>query len=73
VLGNMLSAGVMVSAGFCHLLGEALKQMPHMQVGGWAGDPAPLLCACLQAAGAASLAVHVLHSCASAINGAHSA
>jgi hypothetical protein len=34
VLGNMLSAGVMVSAGFCHLLGEALKQMPHMQVGG---------------------------------------
>lgn len=30
VLGNMLSAGVMVSAGFCHLLGEALKQMPKM-------------------------------------------
>jgi zinc transporter 1/2/3 len=28
VLGNMVSAGVMVSAGFCHLLGEALKQMP---------------------------------------------
>ena len=25
------TAGVMVSAGFCHLLGEALKQMPKMQ------------------------------------------
>ncbi|KAL4431365.1 hypothetical protein ABPG75_006621 [Micractinium tetrahymenae] len=39
VLGNMLSAGVMVSAGFCHLLGEALKQMPKMQF-----PLAPFLC-----------------------------
>lgn len=29
ILGNMLSAGVMVSAGFCHLLGDAIAQMPH--------------------------------------------
>jgi zinc transporter 1/2/3 len=27
----MFSAGVMVSAGFCHLLGEAVKTMPAMQ------------------------------------------
>lgn len=31
IIGNMFSAGVMVSAGFCHLLGEAVKQMPAMQ------------------------------------------
>lgn len=31
ILGNMFSAGVMVSAGFCHLLGEAVKTMPAMQ------------------------------------------
>ncbi|PRW20415.1 serine threonine phosphatase 2A regulatory subunit B beta-like isoform B [Chlorella sorokiniana] len=31
VLGNMLSAGVMVSAGFCHLLGEALRAMPKIR------------------------------------------
>lgn len=31
VVGNMFSAGVMVSAGFCHLLGEAVKQMPAMR------------------------------------------
>lgn len=31
VLGNMLSAGVMVSAGFCHLLGEALRAMPQIR------------------------------------------
>eukprot|EP00887_Chlorella_sp_A99_P008196 scaffold12.g8196.t1 len=29
VLLNMFSAGVMVSAGFCHLLGEAVKLMPQ--------------------------------------------
>lgn len=28
IIGNMFSAGVMVSAGFCHLLGEAVKDMP---------------------------------------------
>lgn len=28
VLGNLFSAGVMVSAGLCHLLGEALRSMP---------------------------------------------
>ncbi|GAB4816508.1 hypothetical protein N2152v2_003554 [Parachlorella kessleri] len=28
ILGNLFSAGVMVSAGFCHLLGESLRQMP---------------------------------------------
>lgn len=32
ILGNMLSAGVMVSAGFCHLLGEALRSMPKIRV-----------------------------------------
>jgi hypothetical protein len=31
IIGNMFSAGVMVSAGFCHLLGEAVKTMPAMQ------------------------------------------
>jgi len=31
ILGNMFSAGVMVSAGFCHLLGEAVKTMPAMK------------------------------------------
>ena len=31
------SAGVMVSAGFCHLLGEALRAMPQIRVGA-AGD-----------------------------------
>lgn len=31
------SAGVMVSAGFCHLLGEALRAMPQIRVG-TAGD-----------------------------------
>ncbi|KFM26245.1 Zinc transporter ZIP1 [Auxenochlorella protothecoides] len=39
VLGNMLSAGVMVSAGFCHLLGDALEQMPAMDF-----PLAPFLC-----------------------------
>jgi len=39
ILGNMFSAGVMLSAGFCHLLGEALKQMPKMQF-----PLAPFLC-----------------------------
>lgn len=34
VLGNMLSAGVMVSAGFCHLLGDAMRMMPKMRVRG---------------------------------------
>lgn len=33
VLLNMFSAGVMVSAGFCHLLGEALKLMPQAGAG----------------------------------------
>lgn len=37
VLGNMLSAGVMVSAGFCHLLGEALRAMPQIRVRAGAG------------------------------------
>lgn len=41
ILGNLFSAGVMVSAGFCHLLGEALKQMPNMQF-----PLAPFLCGC---------------------------
>ncbi len=31
------SAGVMVSAGFCHLLGEALRAMPKIRVGAAAG------------------------------------
>lgn len=35
VLGNMLSAGVMVSAGFCHLLGDAMRMMPPMRVRAW--------------------------------------
>lgn len=39
MLGNMFSAGVMISAGFCHLLGEALKQMPKFQF-----PLAPFLC-----------------------------
>lgn len=40
VIGNMFSAGVMVSAGFCHLLGEAVKDMPsHLQF-----PLAPFLC-----------------------------
>ena len=29
IMGNMFSAGVMVSAGFVHLLGEAVRQMPE--------------------------------------------
>ena len=40
VLLNMFSAGVMVSAGFCHLLGEALKVMPR----GMQFPLAPFLC-----------------------------
>lgn len=31
VVGNMFSAGVMVSAGLCHLLGEAIRDMNRMQ------------------------------------------
>eukprot|EP00884_Botryococcus_braunii_P014254 jgi/Botrbrau1/2282/Bobra.101_2s0105.1 len=31
VLGNMLSAGVMVSAGFVHLLGTAIKELDPME------------------------------------------
>lgn len=41
VLGNMFSAGVMVSAGFCHLLGEAVRDMPAMQF-----PIVPFLCGC---------------------------
>ncbi|KAK2077085.1 hypothetical protein QBZ16_004719 [Prototheca wickerhamii] len=39
ILGNMLSAGVMVSAGFCHLLGDAISDMPEI-----AFPLAPFLC-----------------------------
>ena len=31
VIGNMFSAGVMVSAGLCHLLGEAIRDMNRIQ------------------------------------------
>lgn len=31
VVGNMFSAGVMVSAGLCHLLGEAIRDMNRIQ------------------------------------------
>mmetsp|Transcript_8358 Transcript_8358/g.25051 ORF Transcript_8358/g.25051 Transcript_8358/m.25051 type:complete len:421 (+) Transcript_8358:407-1669(+) len=42
VLGNMLSAGVMVSAGFCHLLGDAIEQLTKS----FKYPLAPFLCAC---------------------------
>ena len=42
VIGNMLSAGVMVSAGFCHLLGDAILQMPQFHE----FPLAPFLCGC---------------------------
>lgn len=42
VLGNMLSAGVMISAGFCHLLGDAIKTLNQAL----AYPLAPFLCAC---------------------------
>lgn len=42
VLGNMLSAGVMISAGFCHLLGDAIKTLTQAM----AYPLAPFLCAC---------------------------
>ncbi|KAK9804925.1 hypothetical protein WJX72_012234 [[Myrmecia] bisecta] len=41
VLGNMLSAGVMISAGFVHLLGEAMFELNHVST----FPLAPFLCA----------------------------
>lgn len=41
IIGNMFSAGVMVSAGFCHLLGEAVRDMPYMHF-----PITPFLCGC---------------------------
>lgn len=32
VVGNLFSAGVMVSAGLCHLLGEAIRDMNRLQL-----------------------------------------
>ena len=32
VVGNLFSAGVMVSAGLCHLLGEAIRDMNRIQL-----------------------------------------
>lgn len=32
VIGNLFSAGVMVSAGLCHLLGEAIRDMNRIQL-----------------------------------------
>ena len=55
VIGNMFSAGVMVSAGLCHLLGEAIRDMSlHLSVIGGDGDTgsshafpwATFLCGC---------------------------
>lgn len=42
VLGNMLSAGVMISAGFCHLLGDAIQTLTQTVE----FPLAPFLCAC---------------------------
>jgi zinc transporter 1/2/3 len=41
IVGNMFSGGVMVSAGLCHLLGEALRDMPQTRFP-WA----TFLCGC---------------------------
>ena len=65
VIGNMFSAGVMVSAGLCHLLGEALRELPTTKFP-WA----TFLCGCgllvTLCADQAATKLHTQYSSASA-------